>query len=187
MQELANGISDPWICFRDFNAILNVYERKEGSKNRSTICKLFQSFLHDISLQDMGFHGPMFAWNRGELFQRLDRAICNEQWVNFALNYFVHYLHKLKLDHMPLTVATDSIASFVGDKPFWCLASWQSHLEFNDLVRGNWNVSTKVVANIKGCLGTFLQGRKSWWQSCERCKGLLNCEIIQAYVLVRSI
>lgn len=41
-------------------------------------CSLFQSFVFDHGLQDLGCIGSKFTWSKGGLSQRLDRAICNE-------------------------------------------------------------------------------------------------------------
>ncbi|KAG8478461.1 hypothetical protein CXB51_028358 [Gossypium anomalum] len=76
----------------------------------------------------MGFSSPRFTWNKGNLFQRLDRVLCNTRWDDIALNYFVRHLHRLKLDHRLLLVVP-------SNAPHNSDSSWLIHLEFKDLKR----------------------------------------------------
>ncbi|XP_016742979.1 uncharacterized protein [Gossypium hirsutum] len=67
----------PWLAIGDFNAILALCE-KRGGRVIGKICGLFSEFMDSMGLQDLGFNGPNFTWNRGGVFERLDRAICNK-------------------------------------------------------------------------------------------------------------
>ncbi|XP_017620776.1 uncharacterized protein LOC108464989 [Gossypium arboreum] len=69
----------PWLAIGDFNAIIALCE-KRGGRVIGKICGLFSEFMDFMGLQDLGFNGPNFTWNRGGVFERLDRAICNEAW-----------------------------------------------------------------------------------------------------------
>lgn len=70
----------------------------------SCSCQLLQTFCSQNCLKDLGFHGPRFTWNRGTLFERLDRALYNFDWEMLAPSTVVHHLHKLKSDHRPLAI-----------------------------------------------------------------------------------
>lgn len=155
---LAGIVKDPWICAGDFNAILNAKERKGGLQTRRTGCKMFRVVLEDNCLHDMGLQGSLFAWNWGDLYQRLDRAICNEDWMTFAPDSSIRHLHRLKSDHRPILLSTNSSISSMANRPFRFLANLLIHTEFNSLVRGTWNTTVDVVTNIKG----FLESVREW-------------------------
>ncbi|KAA3474367.1 LINE-1 reverse transcriptase [Gossypium australe] len=42
------------------------------------VAPLFRDFIDTLVLQDLGFKGPAFIWQRGRVFERLDRAIGND-------------------------------------------------------------------------------------------------------------
>lgn len=41
-------------------------------------CPLFGDFMDLSKLDDLSFRGPQFTWQRREVDERLDRAICND-------------------------------------------------------------------------------------------------------------
>lgn len=64
-------------------------EDKHGNKafKVNIEIKKFWGFLFDSSLIDMGFQGPAFTWSnnqsgRTRLWERLDRALANEAWID---------------------------------------------------------------------------------------------------------
>ncbi|KAG8478573.1 hypothetical protein CXB51_028350 [Gossypium anomalum] len=71
-------------------------------------CRHFKSFVFHNDLYDLGFQGPCFTWNRGNLFRRLDRSLCNNFRHSFTPNTIVRHLYKLKSDHQPIIVSTSS-------------------------------------------------------------------------------
>lgn len=56
----------------------------------------FLSRLHDCSLIDLGFLG------KDLIFQRLDKAFANENWLNFYPSCVVNNLPRIHSDHHPL-------------------------------------------------------------------------------------
>lgn len=86
-----------WLLAEDFNVILGASERVECSRMVCMGCHLFQRFVFDQGLRDLGCVGSKFTWSRGGLSQRLDRAICNGDWDVRFLNCRVRNLHRLNL------------------------------------------------------------------------------------------
>lgn len=72
-----HGVQAPWILASDFNAMLNEDENKGGSRHSWCSCCLFQNFCSSRGLKDMGFNRPKFTWNKGSLFEHIDRVLCN--------------------------------------------------------------------------------------------------------------
>lgn len=55
-------------------------------------------------MKDIRFQGLRFTWNRGSLFERLNRVLCNYDWEVLASTIMVHHLHKIKSDHRLLAL-----------------------------------------------------------------------------------
>ncbi|KAG4208659.1 hypothetical protein ERO13_A03G147450v2, partial [Gossypium hirsutum] len=64
----------------DFNAILSGSD-KVGGRLNGKHCSLFGDSVDSLALQDFGFKGPTFTWQRGRVFERLDQAIGNDEWI----------------------------------------------------------------------------------------------------------
>lgn len=53
-----------------------------GAQFVSSSSNAFNSCIDDCNLIDLGFSGSMFTWSKGDLRERLDRAMSNEAWLN---------------------------------------------------------------------------------------------------------
>lgn len=124
LEDLSTGIEGPWLLTGDFNSIISRSEHTGGASLKRPCCKMFQDFLFNNGLRELGFVGPMFTWRRGNLSQRLDRAVYNEAWDSLAPLSSVRRLHRLKSDHRPLIISLDAIKKKRGHRPFRFLASW---------------------------------------------------------------
>lgn len=74
---VAQNNSSPWLLAGDFNALLNDSDKQGGSCLGGSSCKLFRNFFADYCLKEVSFQGSNFTCNRGFVYERLDRAICN--------------------------------------------------------------------------------------------------------------
>ncbi|TYH86856.1 hypothetical protein ES332_D01G073600v1 [Gossypium tomentosum] len=72
----------------------------------------------------------MYTWNMGNLFQKLDRSLCNDHWQMVVPNTSVRHLYKLKIVHRPLLVLVNPTRRREGEKPFRFLASWLVNPKF---------------------------------------------------------
>lgn len=98
---------------------------------------MFQSFLNNHCLKDVTFQGSIFSWNKGFIFEQLNRALYNYQWDSLAPNTIMLHLHKIKSDHRPIAVSFCK-----GKKPklprsFQFLSSWLTHESFIQFVTDN--------------------------------------------------
>lgn len=114
-------------------------EKKGGAGWRSSSCRFFNHFCSSWGLRDMGFSGPKFNWNRGLLFERIDRALCNHAWEVLAPSTTVHHLHKIQVDHRPLDIGFGQMSLRKPVKPFRFISAWLSHKEFGSFVHENWH------------------------------------------------
>ncbi|XP_028754199.1 uncharacterized protein LOC114713696 [Neltuma alba] len=74
--------NEPWLIAGDFNATLSIADGKGGTRRTQSGCKHFQKFVHNNGLLDLGFKGPKYTWQRGNLLVRLDRALVNNCWIS---------------------------------------------------------------------------------------------------------
>ncbi|KAG8478166.1 hypothetical protein CXB51_027946 [Gossypium anomalum] len=115
-------------------------------------------FVDLAQLQDLGFKGPLFTWHCSNLFERLDRALRNEVWLEFYPSSLVSHLPTIKSDHRPLIFNFNSDTNTFFDRPFRFLASWREHPNFSDFVVDNWNFD----GNITNTIARFTERLKDW-------------------------
>ncbi|KAL4279846.1 hypothetical protein GQ457_03G007300 [Hibiscus cannabinus] len=146
-----------WILGGDLIVIGNSGERR-GSLRRSRVCSLFGDFLFDTGLLDMGFHGPQFTWRWGNLFQRLDRCLCNKSWYDRFSVSEVFHLIKLGSDHRPIMLDSGVRHEVTGCKPFRYLAAWNEHEDFPKMLASSWLHDLPIHKNIR----QFQQISRKW-------------------------
>ncbi|KAL6214022.1 hypothetical protein ACLB2K_013460 [Fragaria x ananassa] len=128
--------------------------------------KLFQRFISQADLSDLGFQGPRFTWfciqkGRVRIKERLDRGFANPAWsASFPLSQVMH-LPKLASDHRPILLDTNPSGSSMP-RIFRFEYLWISHPHCYEIVRKNWNSEF---------LGSAWAG---WLRNLSRCKYALN-------------
>ncbi|KAH1082125.1 hypothetical protein J1N35_021886 [Gossypium stocksii] len=134
----------------------------------------------------MGFLGPRFTWNRGNLFQRVDKALCNSKWKDFASNYSVRHLQRLKSYHRPILVAFRSENQCGGQRPFRFLASWLLYLEFRYLLNTHSRSDLEVDSNLDQLMAVLQKWNKVYGNIYTRKKDLVSeLSIVQRILEVR--
>ncbi|KAI0498689.1 hypothetical protein KFK09_019587 [Dendrobium nobile] len=94
----------PWMVGGDFNTISNPDERLGGSFPNHHSMDEFNDMIIDCSLLDIGYSGNRYTWHRGHLWQRLDRVLFNNAWVNTFNSTNVEHLSRTLSDHSPLLI-----------------------------------------------------------------------------------
>ena len=79
--DLCPSIKAPWLVAGDFNSILFSHEIMGAMSDRRA-CSSFRDCVARCNFLDVGFQVPAFTWKRGNLRERLDRALFNEEWVS---------------------------------------------------------------------------------------------------------
>lgn len=78
--------------------------------------------------------------------------------MSLAPSSSVRHLYRLKSNHRPLLLSTNSSVSPKANRPFRFLASWLLHTEFNSFVRNTWKAEVDVITNILG----FQDSNREW-------------------------
>lgn len=90
------------------------------------------------------------------MFERLDRALGNEDWAQEFPHSLISYLSRIKSDHRSLLLSLNPKVSLPRGRPFRLMVGWVEHLEFDDFMfdkgafNGNMVVSfDKLTHNLK--------------------------------------
>lgn len=157
LSNIALSVDIPWLIAGDFNAFMFSHEKIGGSLHGSKPCMLFQDFLHKCSLIDLGFQGPRFTWNRGFIFERLDRALSSVDWRLRFPNACVSHLPMIQSDHRPLLISLGTPRINSGSQ-FRFLSSWLLHKDFRGFVQAEWDSSVDVCS----AMNIFTSKIKRW-------------------------
>ena len=82
-------------------------EKEGGNARPNAMMRDFRICLGECGLADMGYIGDLFTWRRGEVRERLDRAVCNVEWANKFPRAAVINEEHVHSDHRPLVFDTD--------------------------------------------------------------------------------
>ncbi|CAN1255306.1 hypothetical protein LINPERPRIM_LOCUS8934, partial [Linum perenne] len=133
--QIARSSSLPWMTLEDFNALVDSTEKLGGAGINKVQAQDFRDCISECGLLDMGFSGPKFTWFRKNLKERLDRSMCNADWMTLFPE--ATHLERLKSDHRPILVRTlHSDRYDRRPRPFRFNAAWLGHegfLPFLDL------------------------------------------------------
>lgn len=132
--KLADSAKLPWLLAGNFNTTLHPSERSRGAQSMKAGCRHFQELMLNSGLIDLGYIGPNFTWRRGSTLVRLDRALCNNTWIEDYPNTTVMHLPKIQSDHRPMFIRSAAVGP-LNERPFRYLAAWALHPDFERLVR----------------------------------------------------
>ena len=74
----------------------------------------FHETLDECGFVDLGFIGQKFTWCKRltggiTVWERLDRAVANQEWISLFLGYSVTHLDTVFSDHKPLSIHMDGL------------------------------------------------------------------------------
>ncbi|MFQ6657301.1 hypothetical protein Gotur_027038, partial [Gossypium turneri] len=145
----------PWVVMEDFNEITDSFEKKGGRLRSNGQMRDFRRVLEDCCLNDLGFIGRWFTWERERfastnIRERLDRGVASLNWLNLFPGYRLEHLSHSFSDHCPLLLNTLGV---VGN----CQSSYEKTFRFE----------------AKWCLDSSFKGMvKRWWE--EESGSILN-------------
>ncbi|KAK5785850.1 hypothetical protein PVK06_040471 [Gossypium arboreum] len=163
--------------FRAFHEYNNQYKpdiicllepRISGVKADTIIAKLGWDKSHRVEavgfsgdkapVHDLGFQGTPFTWHRGNLSERLDRAVENDAWMEAFPNCLITHLTRIKSDHRPLFLKFCNDGSCAPNCPFQFLANWLHHQNFSDFVKNKWSYNGNMTSTVE----EFTDKLKKW-------------------------
>ena len=140
---LLKSIKDPWICFGDFNVVLENSEKIGGNFGSASTPNYLKELTFDLGAIDLGFVGNKFTWwnkrwGRGSIKERLDRAISDQCWRTLFPNASVVHLGAINSDHTPLIIDTNPSEEFFP-RPFRFEAIWTRDPRCSGVINEAWN------------------------------------------------
>lgn len=117
-------------------------EKEGGNARSNSMMQAFRDCLLDCGLEDLGYKGDCFTWQRGEIRERLDRLVANQAWLQkFPLSAVTNAEH-VHSDHRPLILDTEyeeaiRFVSPAGVRHFE--ARWVQEETVNEIVKSAWD------------------------------------------------
>lgn len=156
LKRIANSISQPWMLAGDFNDIACAAEKKGGATVCMRKCNRFVERINACKLLDLSGVGSKFTWRGpiyhggGCIFERLDRALCNDCWRLEFPNAFVRVLTRLDFsDHHPILICPDGIPHSRVPRQFKFESAWLLENSYIDMLGNCWDSNTHISDNLQ--------------------------------------
>ena len=133
------SVKGPWVCFGDFNVVINDEEKQGGVKGNTSTLNFLQEIMFELGAVDLGFSGNKFTWTnkrwgKNAIKERLDRGIANMSWRLKFPKATIYHLGAIKLDHCPILLDTNPSEEFFP-RPFRFEAAWTRDPGSYDVIR----------------------------------------------------
>ena len=158
IKDKVENINKPMLMLGDFNVILHPGERT-GDVTCFHSMKDFSTGINNLRLLDIPLHGVKFTWRRNESKSRLDRALCNHEWLTKFPNLNLISMSRSFSDHNPLLLTMERSNNW-GPKPFRCYDAWFLHPHFKSFIVNEWRKTPNVSLHTK--LKIIKNPLKSW-------------------------
>ncbi|CAN1221513.1 hypothetical protein LINGRAPRIM_LOCUS306, partial [Linum grandiflorum] len=144
-----------WLLVGDFNLVLYGYEKKDGNPILYSSANNFRNFMLNNGLMDMGYNGDIFTWTNcqsgeGRIKERLERALCNNQWRLDYDQALLYHEHRIGLDHRPIKIELYHDISR-NRIPFRFDARWLNKEECGLIIHGNWPADGLLNESFRAC------------------------------------
>lgn len=153
----------------NFNDIANQYEKFGCAPINIARCNWFVERINRSALIDLGFSGPKYTWKGpllqgfNRIFERLDRALANDSWINAFPDCSVYVLPRVNFsDHNPLAVKIHREEEhFRLSKPFRYEAMWLEHEEYRKSTEEYWRKDTNHLEALAAMREHLVDWNKS--------------------------
>ncbi|KAJ8440029.1 hypothetical protein Cgig2_020517 [Carnegiea gigantea] len=139
LEDFSRTNTTPWLLAGDFNETRNMEERRNYSEGLQRRCAKFDHWIENNGLMDLGYSGPRFTWNRGNI-PTTRKALCNHQWRLQFEEARVKHLLQNNSDHCLLLISLDGNAPIQKvHRPF------RFHVEnFEEYLSSKWEQNTPL-------------------------------------------
>ena len=125
---LLQSLEGPWLCFGDFNLIVEANEKLGGHTGSTSATNYLRNLMFELGAVDLGFSGAKFTWcnkrwGKGCIKERLDRGVTNSMWCTSFPRASVSHLGAVNFDHCPLFIDTNP-SDIQALRPFRFEAMW---------------------------------------------------------------
>ncbi|XP_062118476.1 uncharacterized protein LOC133832109 [Humulus lupulus] len=160
---IRNIMVGPWLCAGDFNEICFNSEKSGGNRRSMAAMDRFRCAIDENSLLDLGKGNKEMTWHGRGIMERLDRVLCNSEWLGLFSGAKVDVLDWLCSDHHPLLVSfkvlesDDKCGLVKRNTRFHFEEAWCEKEKCLDIVTTSWarggisNSSQKIKEKISNC------------------------------------
>ncbi|XP_031127729.1 uncharacterized protein LOC116029829 [Ipomoea triloba] len=169
------SLNEEWISVGDYNAVTCMEDVSNKDNFHNHRCAGMNHWIFKEGLIDMGFVGGRYTWTRGRdsstfTGARLDRALCNLEWITKYPNTKVVHLPRVCSDHSPLLIDLGLSTEVQRSRTFHYQATWSSHPDFNNIISQCWNGDRTVRENISNMQATCANWSREIFGNIDRRK-----------------
>ncbi|XP_075636682.1 uncharacterized protein LOC142608912 [Castanea sativa] len=129
LRSLDQKFQIPWLCVEDFNELIRGNEKREGNRRSHNQMQLFQDAINECGFFDLGYMDLKFTWRKHyasgqSIWERLDIALCTNDWLQQFGDTKVHHLNCITSDHVPLWIVLNGFDPPLISKPFTFEEIW---------------------------------------------------------------
>jgi len=135
----------PWMFVGDFNSIIGEQEKLGGRIPLHITCNEFLNWTNKHSLVHLDTNGARFTWSNNReggafIAQRLDRAICNDRWIDYWNVISCNTLVRCFSYHFPLLLTLHQQPPTTITPRFKFFKSWTTFDSCEAIVSDHWAV-----------------------------------------------
>ena len=143
LSSIEKSIRIPWCSIGDFNAIVGAHEYRGFSTPARTPMIEFLNWSDSENLVHLPTRGVQFIWSnrrsgRRLIEKRLDRAMCNHEWLDSCSSVSVSSLINHHSDHHPILMES-ILSEMLVPHQFKFLKMWTLHEDCKNVVASSWN------------------------------------------------
>lgn len=149
LTSLHHTYQGPWCFIGDYNTILGAHEQRGTHLPLRISCDEFRNWTDSGNLTHLMTRGAQFTWSNGRrgaayTAKRLDRAISNNDWLDFWSVVSCCTLTKSKSDHFPLLINLQK-ETWRHSLSFKFLRMWAENPDCRKVISEVWSM------NVVGC------------------------------------
>uniref|UniRef100_A0A803P9M1 CCHC-type domain-containing protein n=1 Tax=Cannabis sativa TaxID=3483 RepID=A0A803P9M1_CANSA len=114
LRNIKEEVHGSWLCTGDFDEVVSLSEKVGGRIRRDVAMEDFRKVIDDCSLIDFCSSKTDLTWCNGHevnpVMERLDRGLCNEEWLQNFDGADILVLDWWESDHRPLVVEMPIVA-----------------------------------------------------------------------------
>ncbi|PNX94494.1 ribonuclease H, partial [Trifolium pratense] len=165
LKSISRNMVGEWLLAGDFNDIMHPSEKKGGVPATQRRCDKFMDRINDCSLLDCGAIGPKYTWcgpifhGGDRIFERLDRALSNDNWRIGFPNAIVKVLPRVNFsDHHPLLIDLFGSGNFQCLRNFKFESAWLLEESYVAMLESCWDGTSPIYEQLTN----LTQAIKEW-------------------------
>ena len=129
----------------------------------------FHETLDECGFSDLGFIGQKFTWCKRltggvTIWERLDKAVANQEWISMFPSYSVTHLDTIFLDHKPLSIHMEGLL-IRNQRPWRFKQVWLNDESCRTTVEAAWEspfFSSNPMSVVEANMNNYQRYLKEW-------------------------